>query len=176
MVTPLTVTPAWLRRYIEAAEGGAADPEARLAADRATGVTGKAFAHCEIATGRLSVPVAGGSAVLKKAHADPLLADHGKWRREHLGAWAAAYGRTPYFIHLMPRIESIYARSEGMRLEEFNSLLLAEALTWLDFAAVAPRRCSLAGVIGEMRGRVDPRLSVFDLIFRYGRDAVYALF
>lgn len=176
MVTPLTVTPEWLRRYLREREGKKPDIEARLAASRASGISGKEFARCRIATGVLSVPVAGGAGLLKRHDTDPPLAEHGKWRREHLGAWAAAYGRTPWFIHLMPRLEEVYMDSAGLRLEEFNSRLLAAALDWLDPAAVALHRERLGGVIAETRARVSDGLSVFDLIFRLGRDAVFALF
>lgn len=194
MVTPLTVTPVWLRHYADALGAGLDPRRARAEATRLTRVAGKEFARCAISTGTLTVPVCGGAGVLKRRGADPVLSEHGKWRREHLGAWNAAYGRTPFYIHLMPQIEAVYARSEGMTLEEFNTALLEVALTWLDPSILthpaATPEASLAGsaseasgipearlaaVRAEARAQVDASLSIFDALFRLGRDGVFAI-
>lgn len=185
MVTPLTVTAGWLRQYAAALGDGMEPHRARIEATRLSGISGKEFAHCRISTGTLTVPVSGGAGVLKRHGADPPLSEHGKWRREHLGAWNAAYGRTPYYIHLMPEIEGVYARSEGMTLEQFNSALLEVALGWLDTSVwVADTEGTdgsltqaqrLGEVRAEARGRIDERLSIFDTIFRLGRYGVFAI-
>lgn len=136
MVTPFGVTAEWVGVYLHSLRDGLGDEEARSAANHRCGVSGKLFARCAIATGVLTVPVEGGGSVLKRRGADPVLSEHGKWRREHLGAWNAAYGRTPYYAHLMPEIEAVYADSEGLRMEDFNSRLLRVALGWLDMETV----------------------------------------
>lgn len=175
MVTPLTVSFGWLRAYVASKGSGADDREARVAASRACGISGKRFARCEISGGTLTVPVSGGSGVLKRRGCEPMLSEHGKWRREHLGAWNAAYGRTPYYAHLMPEIEGVYARSEGMTLEEFNSALLQVALGWLDIEAAKEAGVRLDGVREEARNKVNEELSIFDAIFRLGKYGVFAL-
>lgn len=184
MVTPLTVTPGWLRDYLQyLSVEGFLDFEARQAASRQAGIEGKTFGRCHIRDGVLTVPVAGGGSVLKKRTANPILSEHGKWRREHLGAWNAAYGRTPYYPHLIPEIERVYSSSEGMTLEEFNSGLLSVALDWLDFASVtsetvnkAPKRDRLHALGQELLVQINPELSIFDALFRLGPDAVFALY
>ncbi len=194
MVTPLTVTAGWLRQYAAALGDGMEPRRARIEATRLSGISGKEFAHCRISTGTLTVPVSGGAVVLKRHGADPPLSEHGKWRREHLGAWNAAYGRTPYYIHLMPEIEGVYARSEGMTLEEFNSALLEVALGWLDTSVWLPAVATTDGsdssqsgarrlkeerrleeVRVEARARVNESLSIFDALFRLGRYGVFAI-
>ena len=206
MVTPFGLTPRWVWAYLESLSAGADDRAARLRATEACGISGKAFARASIRPVReetsqfqepqastLTIPVEGGSSVLKRRGADPMLSDHGKWRREHLGAWNAAYGRTPWFDHLMPQLEQVYADSEGgMRLEEFNSRLLDVALSWIDMGAVGKQTARL-NEIGEVarfpqidladprikayacevNAKIDPEISIFDAIFRLGRDVTF---
>lgn len=136
---------------------------------------GKETARCLIATGRLTIPVEGGASVLKRKDADPVLSEHGKWRREHLGAWSAAYGRTPFYAHLMPQIEKIYLNSESLTLDHFNRRLLEVACRWLDSRALEASGCTIEAVRKEIRTKVDPQLSIFDAIFRLGKETVFAL-
>lgn len=176
MVTPLTATVGWLREYSRGLDAGLGDAESRRAACRATGIKGKSYARCDIRGYRLTVPVEGGSSVLKRGDADPLLSNHGKWRREHLGAWNAAYGRTPYFIHLYPEIEEVYETSSGMKLEAFNSRLLEVASGWLDFDSLRSGDSKIIKISDEIKSLADDGLSVFDLLFRIGPDAIFALY
>lgn len=176
MVTPFCPSAEWIRAFVRGAECGETHEEACARANRETGTTGKLFGRCQLPTGVLTVPVAGGAGVLKRRDADPILSEHGKWRREHLGAWQAAYGRTAYYIHLMPEIAGIYAGSEGMRLEEFNRRLLETALRWLDFKALAKGDGELLGCLRREREKdLKKGLSIFDLLFRLGREAVFAI-
>lgn len=175
MVTPFGASVAWVSAYLDGLASGESDTEAREGASRLAGVKGKEFARCRISTLTLTVPVEGGAGVLKHRGADPVLSEHGKWRREHLGALNAAYGRTPYYEHLMPQIEEIYKNSEGIRLEEFNRRLLDVALGWLTPMPDAAERERLKGVIGEKRRETDCALSIFDVLFRLGKEGVFAL-
>ncbi|MDE6007351.1 MAG: WbqC family protein [Muribaculaceae bacterium] len=176
MVTPLTVTVGWLRIYNGHLRAGNSDIESRRYANREAGISGKMYARCELRGYRLTVPLEGGAGVLKHKEADPKLSEHGKWRREHLGAWRAAYGRSPYFIHLFPEIEEVYSRSGGMSLEEFNSRLLEVALGWLDRSIFEVEELSaISKIAAETRSITDESLSVFDLLFRIGPDAIFAL-
>lgn len=176
MVTPLNIDAIWLRYYLLAKHEGLSEPEARLKATESVGIKGKAFARCHISTGTLTVPVEGGGNSLKRRNANPILSEHGKWRREHLGAWQAAYGRTPYFIHLLPEIEEVYNNSSGLTLEQFNSALLEVALRWLDFEAVDNGESRLRETGRELEPEITDGLSVFDLIFRHGKMAVFPLY
>lgn len=173
MVTPFCPTVRWVSAYLTARLGGAGETEARLQADRSESVEGKAFAHCRLPNIRLSVPVTGGSSVLKRHTAEPVLSEHGKWRREHLGAWNATYGRTPFFIHLMPQIAAVYERSEGMNIESFNSELLRVALNWIDSEAMMLCGMPYDEVRKELKPKIDVSLSIFDAIFRLGRETTW---
>lgn len=186
MVTPFGISPLWLAEYFRRRNCGTNDCEARLRADIAANVTGKGFARSVIRGANkdiyaslpvitLTIPVAGGSSVLKRRNADPLLSEHGKWRREHLGALSASYGRTPFYDHLMPEIEAVYVRSEGMTLEEFNSRMLNVALGWLEITAVMRDRERLSSVISCISARVERDISIFDSIFRLGRETSFAV-
>lgn len=176
MVTPLTVTVGWLRHYLDCKAAGLDETAARRSASEAEGIKGKAYAHCRIKTGELRVPVSGGAGALKRRGASPQLSEHGKWRREHTGAWNAAYGRTPYYEHLMPQLEAVYATSEGESLESFNSRMLETALRWLDQESVAAARApEMEGKRNEIKAKADESLSIFDLLFRLGKEGVFAL-
>lgn len=175
MVTPLTVTPAWLALWRKATAEGVGIRDAKAAASRALGISGKAFARCHIASGTVTVPVEGGASLLKRNGAEPILSEHGKWRREHIGAWHATYSRTPFFIHLMPEIEQVYDSSQGITLEEFNSRLLDVALGWLDFSALGHDAVDLNPFRVEFSRKIRGGLSIFDLLFRIGPDALFAV-
>lgn len=175
MVTPLTVTPAWLSLWQNALAAGAGGRDAKAGASRALGIAGKAFARCQIASGTISVPVEGGASLLKRRDAEPILSEHGKWRREHIGAWHATYSRTPFFIHLMPEIEQVYLSSQGITLEQFNSRLLDVAIRWIDFNALRHDSLDLNRFGVEFSRQVRDGLSIFDLLFRIGPDALFAV-
>lgn len=173
MVTPFGPSVAWTRVYLHGVIEGMGDDEARKAANHATGVQGKEFARCHLHGITLTVPVEGGAHALKSRGALPGVSEHGKWRREHEGALLAAYGKTPYYSHLMPELMDVYAHSEGIGLEEFNRRLLDVALGWIDVEAIKAE--GMEGVRSEVRAKVDTGLSIFDLLFRLGSEGVWAL-
>lgn len=154
-------------------------PSAQWIATR-SGARGKEFARTRIDGRMLGVPVEGGAQTLKHADANPLLSEHGKWRREHLGAWQAAYGRTPYFIHLMPEIEAVYRESEleALTLEEFNQRLLRVAERWLQWDEEMRLPEGLPGrskpdfeaIAEELRGKIRWDHSIFEALFRFGKE------
>lgn len=129
----------------------------------------------------LSVPVEGGKRALTLE--DPRLSDHGRWREVHLGAWNAAYGKTPYFPHLFPQMEAVYRNEALLSLCEFNSALLEVALRWLEPGLLLPeleRMKSLCPIRFEevekdFETKVNYNYSIFDALFRLGKDTVFAL-
>lgn len=176
MVTPFLPAAGWVSEYMNLISLGVSETEARSAATGKCGIAGKSFARCQIATGPLTVPVEGGASRLKRKDANPLVSEHGKWRREHLGAINAAYGRTPYFIHLMPEIEEAYSDTEGLTLEQFNSRLLDTVLIWINVEEF--RGCrgeEFSRIRREASAKVDARLSILDPLFRLGKETVFAL-
>lgn len=174
MVTPFGMTPVWYACYAEALSAGRTRGAAAEIASRTCGTQGKGFARCRLHTGILGIPVEGGSGVLKRMGADPVISGHGKWRREHLGAWNAAYGRTPFYVELMPEIEAIYSEPEGMRLEEFNQRLLSIAERWLRPEEMMESRAErFMRKREEVTSRIRSELSIFDAIFRLGKESLY---
>ena len=134
----------------------------------------------------LSVPVDGGRSVLKRRDADLhriAISEHGRWRQEHLGAWNAAYGKTPFFIHLFPQVEEVYATASRSSLGEFNNALLSAALTFLDYQecsgliedAERENPSRLAEIRRELATKVNTELSIFDALFRLGKNTVFLL-
>lgn len=131
----------------------------------------------------LTLPIAGGSGSVK--HTAPeswLLSDHGRWPHLHFEALRAAYGRTPYFAHLAPRLEPIYG-SPPPGFKEFVGRLEAEMLDFMQFEASWPRLIELrdsdseryAALCREKAGQADFSLSAFDALFRLGPEAIFAL-
>lgn len=170
MVTPFTVTPRWLRSYFEALNAGVPDVEARRAANSRENITGKMFARCLLSGTSLTVPVEGGASRLKRIDTFPVISEHGKWRREHLGAFNAIYGSSPFFEHLIPEIKQIYNTAEGQTLEWFNSAMLELALSWIQLDVKTPASPTLVAVGREIAMRFEDDLSIFDAIFRLGKE------
>ena len=127
----------------------------------------------------LTIPVEGGAKALKRRDSDPGISGHGKWRREHLGAFETAYSKTPYFIHLMPQIEQVYRLPDGTPLSLFRQALARVANSWLEIEDRREERGdgdNHALRYGEeVATKINLNLSIFDAIFRYGRDTALAL-
>ncbi|MDE7414144.1 MAG: WbqC family protein [Muribaculaceae bacterium] len=135
----------------------------------------------------LSVPVEGGSSILKKKNIDPgsiVISSHGRWQEVHLGALKAAYGRTPYFPHIFPEIENIYMNHSGATFEEFTGAIhnmiikgiglnedsLAELKRIIDHNPDHIRR------LNEERMKIiDRNLSILDALFRLGKETIFVL-
>ena len=186
MVTPFAPSLEWARVYVKVLREG--HEKACREASRAAGLSGKDYARAYIPGRMLTIPVEGGAHALKSRRADPVVSEHGKWRREHAGALLAIYGRTPYYQHLAPELEAVYRASEGMRLEDFNRETLALLLSWLDpsvmsgdlWIANAPASAGMPAIPASARAvraefacAADPALSILDPLFRHGPDASF---
>lgn len=143
----------------------------------------KEMARCRIAGGqRLTVPVEGGARSLGR-NSDPEISQHGRWQEVHLGAWRAAYGRSPWFAHLFPEMEALYRNNTHATLSDFTDGLNAIAMKWIGdealqdearrFREAHPER--FRAISEEMRKNIDPELSIFDALFRLGNDTLFIL-
>lgn len=196
MVTPFGVTSNWIAEYLKLISAGVSDKDARIAANSNLRIKDKEFARTFISGPMmLTVPVMGGASILKRKDCNPIVSEHGKWRKEHIGALHATYGRTPYFDHLIHEIEEVYNCPEGTLLEEFNSRLLDLALGWIDIKALASIKKKIGNldenntdynvhdniekryscIIGDIKNKMCPDLSIFDAIFRYGKESIWGL-
>lgn len=150
-------------------------------------VCGKEWARCLVQGDLfLSVPVQGGASCLKGRHVDVgslLISDHGKWRQEHLGTWNAIYGKTPFFDHLFPEIKQVYTSYSNGTLGAFNSKLFELAMRFLDMRNLATdineMQNSRPELIKQLRveyeTKVNLNYSIFDALFRLGRNTIWVL-
>ena len=159
-----------------------------LLSDSSSGVwRGKELARVRIAGDRiLSVPVEGGASILKRRAGysrSIMISEHGAWRREHLGAWQALYGRAPFFTHLFPRIEHAYEAHSSASLEEFNDALWEIVMNFLDLGnnlpCLAELRLSNPGRVEDLHKefsiKVNENYSIFDALFRLGKNTLFLL-
>lgn len=175
----------WLASLLE--DGEAVFPEVR----------GKAQARALMAGGAvLTVPVAGGSGVLKRARVryanqerdegdgcgELMISDHGRWREVHLGSLKAIYGKAPYFPYLFPEVERIYRERSHGRLGDFTEALHDLACDWLGvrddgvMASLREARRIEPGLLERLaKERRRGEYSIFDLLFRLGRESLFAL-
>lgn len=128
----------------------------------------------------LSVPVAGGAHAFRRhATMDAPLSEHGDWRRVHLGAINAEYGRTPCFAHLYPAIErALDARHTTLRQvsEPLHSMVMSMLLPQRGcpeaMAALREEWLRRSGFFMEMARETEPHVcpdvSVLDLLMRHG--------
>ncbi len=132
----------------------------------------------------LTVPVAGGNSMFKRRDTDMsriMISQHGDWQHQHIGTWQALYGKSPYFIHLFPMIHDVYSNHSSGSFLEFNRALYAVADEFLELDAIrdATQRLNIEnpGLLADMRNEVlsqcDENMTVFDPIFRMGKDAAY---
>lgn len=148
---------------------------------------GKELARTLIAGDRLlTVPVEGGASRLKRLSqnlSEIMISDHGAWRREHLGAWNAVYGKTPFFPYLYPLLEAAYANHSHGSLTEFNDALWMIVTDFLNLDETMPAIKNLADtnpdrleeIRKELTTKVNLNYSIFDAIFRLGKNIIFLL-
>lgn len=194
-VTPPFMPPTeWYVQWWRARLDGKDDPESIAEAngmmERVDKKYTRNFSRCKIcmADGReqmLSVPLDGGAKALRggKDVGENTISDHGNWRHVHLGAINAAYGKTPFFPHLLPEIEEAYRHSYG-KLEEFN-IAIHRALSSFIINGSEPdalRRVSEGNIsravsIGlEMAEKTEKDRSILDLIMKFGPETLLYLY
>lgn len=136
----------------------------------------------------LTVPVAGGSAALKRFMSGRLsarkleISQHGRWQHTHLGALEARLGRTPFWRHLEPSVAPLIAEASGS-LEELNEALDAALKEFLDYEALFPELREMvklnparaAAIAQRIQRDADTKAPYIVLAARYGRDAIFAL-
>lgn len=187
---PYAASVGWYASWLRALLLGLSRNEAEAFANRAENITGKGFTRCLIngVAGDilLSIPVEGGTAKLKRESTVPelRLSEHGSWRHVHQGALNAAYGRSPYFQHLIPELAAVYTSGEKS-LSRFN-LMLHEVITTfllgdsqstylstLHSSLSAPTTASVRGK--ELAALVQPGMSILDPLMRFGRETLLPL-
>ncbi len=125
-----------------------------------------------------------------------VLSEHGNWRHNHWGALFSAYGRTPFFEYFADDLKQLY-QSDITTVGEFNLELHRLIVDFLDLpieTKVADGSMSF-DILHDFRDRrqIDfceyslpsyyqiwsdkqgfiPNLSILDLLFNEGRQAIY---
>lgn len=129
----------------------------------------------------LSVPILRGSRKGGNS-GSPELSQHGRWQAIHIGAIKAGYGGSPFFLHIYPLLESILKNRDG----EFTTMSEELHQTVLRSLALEENIEGLRVLESEDSGRlrqlkkdkskgVIQEMSIFDVIFRKGREALFSL-
>lgn len=187
MVIPYAPSAGWYAVYLQSRLAGEGEDVAVRKANESLS-DNKAMARCRISgsqgTQTLSVPLEGGSGVLKRRDGvySAMLSSHGRWRDVHLGAISAAYGRAPFYPYLADRLESVF-RDEKIKSLRQLSLALHVCITeFLDMETFVKALSGLSAFPSEikdaasgLREKTDLDLSILDVVFKLGRDALIAL-
>lgn len=196
---PYMAATSWYRSYLDArlamsaTPPDVADTEAVIRANRSDLTSAKALCRTTIAGAHgqppmtLSVPIAGGSSAVRRWEATEWrLSDHGRWQHIHLGAIQAAYGSSPLYPHIMDTLRPVidYPVTSGVSM--FAQLSHAIHRIVLGHLNIDENICALREMINarqdfasvlrhEYSRDVIEYLSIFDVIFRKGEDAIFAL-
>ncbi|MCS6982226.1 MAG: WbqC family protein [Flavobacteriales bacterium] len=139
--------------------------------------------HAHIATSQgvmvLAVPLS------QKKKSVALLPSDDKWMAFWLKSLRSAYGKAPFFEHLFPEMEEIFARCQAKPLTEINAALHELMKRWLLFSDLPSPLCEwdtrrhrrLPHIICHPYLRVHPLdpshipfLSIIDLLMHLGRE------
>lgn len=127
---------------------------------------------------QLSVPVCGGGRRLRspRAYRYAEISGHGHWTHVHLGAIEAAYGRTPFYIHIQPPIQTILSACPR-HLHELCSQLHHVCERFLNVAAPlhSPLHDEALRRGHEILKLIDPDISILDPLMRFGPETILAI-
>lgn len=130
------------------------------------------------------------------------LSGHGNWRHNHWGALFSAYGRTPYFDYFADDLKRIYSDESILTIASLNEAIHCavvdfldlplesyhfpgdsshEALNWADLRdsklkdSINGYGCKEYYQIWQPKHGFQPSLSILDLLFNMGREAIFYL-
>lgn len=128
-----------------------------------------------------------------------LLSDHGDWRRAHWATLYSAYGRTPFFDYFADELKQILFSSAINGIASLDCSLHSAIISFLDLpieTVVVTHKSDLEGLemadyrdsaideqplageyyqIWSIRHGFQPNLSILDLLFNLGREAIFVL-
>ena len=132
----------------------------------------------------ISMAVEGGSRQLRSfQNVEGLtLSDHGNWRKNHLGAIEAAFGRFPYFSFIFEHLYQAYNNRSLVTLNDFNTELHRHITTVLtgtlnsgDFNLFKQKQVLLERG-KEIAESINPAESVINILMQYGPEAITGVF
>ena len=136
MFPPYLASGAWYSRWLASISE---NPDTNLAVATANiDENARDFSRCAIQCpghGRmlLTIPIEGGGKTLRNTNKMGLafLSNHGNWRKKHLAAIEAAYGKKPYFNHFFPLLKQVFDNTQIDSLKEFNLSIHAICASFL---------------------------------------------
>ena len=182
---PLFSTEGWWRSFIAGRLGGESPDEAITRANAACGLKSREWMRFRIeGDAVLSVPVAGGASTLKNRPSQEWMLSAGAVRegRKIEATLATVYGRTPYFSLFRQDIIPEYKECPAGEIcrDAFHKVNRVLGLDDEDLLKELKRRMIFSdAVIKSIRagytGTVHPELSILDILFKAGPDAIFAL-
>lgn len=105
-IPPYLPSLSWTEAWVNASAKGMEDADACRKANGLCRLRPRDYSRGEISEGyTIGIPIEGGSSAIKKLPVEMLrVAEHGRWRQVHLGAFTAHFGKAPYFDYLYPSI------------------------------------------------------------------------
>ncbi len=188
-MVPYIASFRWYCHWMRGMLSGLDDNLARGEASRLCGVRSKLWCRttCPSPSGGpviLSVPIVGGASAIKRNLPwSMIVSDHGDWPRNHLGAFEAAYGRTPFYRHLEPDMRRILRDApekplhevcEGIHLTVCRMLAIPEILAPLR-QALADRPSTLREIAKGLSAMIDPEENLLGILSEYGPDTLFSL-
>lgn len=198
-VVPYLASCRWYGVYAGSLYQGFPEDEAISRANALCGLTGRGMTRTEVLPSGitrgaretspilLSLPAEGGASALKRLPPEAIrLSLHGEWPHRHRGAISAAYGRTPWFIHLYPRFEPLLSEPRihaGMSLAALTNPLHSETVEALDLhATISCLHEASDATLTRMRAvaareaqSIRPDEALLGLLMRRGRSALTGL-
>lgn len=187
---PYMASAQWYAVWLKSISNGMNEIDAIQTANRVNGIERKELVRCRIMTGKgesllLSMAVEGGSRKLREINKEQglSLSAHGNWRKNHLGALEALYGKTPFYEHIMSGLFPVFKNQDLTALSSFNSgihKVLSEFLLG-DFYFNEKNNPFSENVVLMERGkeiakRINPKISIIDSLMHLGRESLLALF
>ena len=152
---------------------------------------------------RLTVPLVGDTVVMGIPLSEVRISEHARWRHQHWGALMAAYGKSPYFEHAAPALQSILVEGGQTHLLDLNRDLHEFVVDFMElpittsYEEVEPDarleandwRKSLGTKCGDLlpldnvpyyqpwadRHGFMPGMSILDLLMNEGREGIFTL-
>lgn len=173
----------WLQNILD----GKSEQDAIAQAN--SGISPKKFVRTDISDKNgniisLSMAIEGGGRKTRNINniENSLLSEHGNWRKNHLGALEAVYGRTPFFEHIIPSLSVPYQNRSLLSLKEFNSAIHQVLSRFLLREIPLTRLISYAGspVVSErakeLASKINPEISVIDSFMKFGPETLFAIY
>lgn len=133
----------------------------------------------------LSIAIQGGSRQLRSLHLNNVfwLSAHGDWRKNHISAIEAAYGKKPFFSHVFNKLKDCFTvNNEDNSLQTFN-LALHNVIKKLLLGNIGIENIvSLEDNLRviergkELANEIDEEISVIDALMQLGPEAILGIF